>query len=269
MADPSNLRRRRLNFMRRKERRALTSMTVVEHLVELRRRLVFSLAAFIVLSTIAFFFYEPILKFVQAPLCDLDPELLGPQGCRLVFNKVFGGFMFRLKMTALVGLIVSMPVWLYQVFAFIVPGLTSKERRYAVPFVLSSVVLFLIGSFLAYLTMPTGIRILIALAGPELVPLLGAEEYLSFVGLMFLGFGLLFELPLVLFFLGLAEVVSVEQLRKQRKAAFVGIVALSAIVTPSQDPYTMLVLALPIYALYELTIFLLKIVMRRRAEQKL
>ncbi|MEA2446399.1 MAG: sec-independent protein translocase protein TatC, partial [Actinomycetota bacterium] len=106
MADPSNLRRRRLSFMRRKERNTSSSMTVVAHLVELRKRLVFSLAAFLLISTIAFFFYEPILRFVQSPLCHLDPKLLGPQGCRLVFNKVFGGFLFRLKVTALVGLIV-------------------------------------------------------------------------------------------------------------------------------------------------------------------
>jgi len=268
MADPSNLRRRRANFLRRRQTRTSTSMTVVEHLVELRRRLIFSGLAFVVLSTVAFFFYSPILELVRAPLCDLDPELLGPQGCRLVFTKVFGGFMFRLKMTALVGLIVSMPVWLYQLFAFIVPGLTSKERRYAVPFVISSVFLFLVGSTLAYLTMPTGIRILIAIGGEELVPFIEAEQYLNFVGLMFLGFGLTFELPLVLFFLGLAEVVSVEQLREHRRAAFVGIVALSAIITPSQDPYTMLVLAASIYLLYELTILVLKIVLRRRMEQK-
>jgi sec-independent protein translocase protein TatC len=254
-----------LNFLRRRERSTATSMTMVAHLIELRRRLVFSLAAFIVISTVAFFFYSPVLEFVRAPLCDLPARMLGPQGCRLVFSKVFGGFLFRLKMTALVGLIVSMPVWLYQVFAFIVPGLTSKERRYAVPFVLSSVVLFAIGSALAYFTMPTGIRILIAVGGQELVPLLGAEEYLNFVGLMFLGFGLTFELPLVLFFLGLAGVVSVDQLRRQRKAAFVGITALAAIITPSQDPYTMLVLAIPIYLLYELTILLLKIINRRKA----
>ena len=239
-------------------------MTVVEHLVELRRRLILSLAAFLILSTIAFFFYGPILDFIRRPLCDLGPEQLGPQGCRLIFVKVLGGFLFRLKVTALVGLIAAAPVWLYQVFAFIVPGLTVKERRYAIPFVLSSIVLFLVGATLAYLTMPTGIKILVSLAGQELVPLLGAEEYLNFVGLMFLGFGLTFELPLVLFFLGLAEVVSVDQLRHQRKAAFVGITALSAIITPSQDPYTMLVLALPIYALYELTIVLLKIIIGRR-----
>jgi sec-independent protein translocase protein TatC len=98
-----------------------------------------------------------------------------------------------------------------------------------------------------------------------LIPFIDAEEYMNFVGLMFLGFGAMFELPLILFFLGLAEVVTVDQLKAQRKVAFVVIFALSAVITPSQDPFTLTVLALPIYALYELTIFLLRRVMRRRA----
>ena len=257
--------RRRLPFRRK---RKPASMTMMEHLGELRSRLVFSMAAFLAFSVVAFFFYEPILDFMRRPLCTLDRDLLGPQGCDLVFVRVIGGFMFRLKVTALVGILAASPVWLYQIFAFVTPGLTAKEKRYAVPFVLSSVILFAVGCALAYLTMPTGIRILVEIGGEGLVPLLGAEEYLNFVGLMLLGFGLTFEVPLVLLFLGLAGVVSVDQLRGQRKAAFVLIVLISAIVTPSQDPYTMLVLALPIYGLYELTILTLALVNRRRAKAK-
>ncbi|HWL65530.1 MAG TPA: twin-arginine translocase subunit TatC [Actinomycetota bacterium] len=264
MSDGAEVRRRRPSFTRRRTRAG--SMTMMEHLRELRTRLIFSLAAFLVVSVVAFFFYDPVLDLITRPLCDLPRDLLGPQGCRLIFVKVIGGFMFRLKVTALVGIIFSTPVWLYQLWAFIVPGLTRKERRYAIPFVLTSVVLFALGTFLAYQSLPTGLRILFAIAGEDLVAYTGAEEYLNFIGLMFLGFGLMFELPLVLFFLGLAEVISVDQLRRQRKAALVGIVALSAIITPSQDPYTMLILAGPIYLLYEVTILVLKIIMRRRAK---
>ena len=263
-SDPANLRRRRLAFLKRKRRNS--TMTMMEHLRELRRRLIFSLAAFLLLSIVAFLFYDPILELVRRPLCSLPRDLLGPQGCDLIFTRPLGGFMFRLKVTALVGLATASPVWLYQLWAFVVPGLNKKERRYALPFVLCLIVLFAAGVTLAYVTMPTGVRLLIGLAGEGLDPLLEAEEYLNFVGLMVLGFGLTFELPLVLFFLGLVEVVTVEQLRRQRKAAFVGIVALSAIITPSQDPYTMMALALPIYALYEVTILVLKVVMRRRAK---
>lgn len=242
-------------------------MPMVDHLRELRGRLVYALLAFVVLSGIAFAFYDPILEMMRRPLCSLPPRLLGEQGCDLIFTRPLGGFMFRLKVTALVGIAVASPIWLYQLWAFIVPALSRKERRYAFPFVLSAVLLFAAGIVLAYLTLPQGIQILVSLAGEGLDPLIDAEEYLNFVGLMLLGFGLTFELPLIIFFLGLAEVLTVEQLRSSRKGAFVGIVALSAIITPSQDPYTMLALAGPIYLLYELTILLLRLVMKRRANK--
>ena len=128
----------------------------------------------------------------------------------------------------------------------------------------SAVTLFLIGAGFAYLAMPTGLRFLLQIGGEGLTPLLGAEEYLNFVGFMLLGFAVAFELPLVLFFLGLMGAVSVEALKKQRRVAVVAITALAAIVTPSQDPYTLILLAAPLYLLYELTILLLKIVKRKK-----
>ncbi len=264
MSETTNSRRRRFSLKRRSARTG--SMTVLEHLGELRKRLMISLAAFAVLSVVGFVFYADILEVLNRPFCSVPERYLGPQGCRLIFTRPLGGFLFRLKVTALVGIALASPIWLYQVWAFIVPGLTSKERRYSMPFAVSAVILFCAGAGLAYYSLDTGLKILIALGGPGLIPYLDAEEYLNFVGLMFLGFGLMFEMPLVLFFLGLVEVVSVEQLRRQRKGALVGIVAMAAIITPSQDPYTMLVLAVPIYGLYELTILLLKVVMRRRAK---
>lgn len=266
MSGASDLRRRRLSFMRRRKepRPSQTTMTVMEHLEELRKRLMVSIVAFLAISIVVFIFYAPIADFILRPYCELPERLRGPQGCKLVFSKVTGGFLFRIKLTALGGLIFTAPMWLYQIWAFITPGLTVKEKRYAIPFVLSSVVLFSIGAVAAYLTLPTGIRLLVTIGGADLIPLLGAEEYLNFVGLMFLGFGLMFELPLVIFFLGLAGIVSIDMLRKQRKVALVGILALAAVVTPSQDPYTLLVLALPLYGLYELTILLLRLILRRR-----
>lgn len=265
MGTPQNLRRRRVFFRRRRKSRTVQStMTMVDHLRELRSRIVKSLVAFMVISIAAFILYDPILDFFTGPLCAVDPDLLGPQGCDLIFTKVIGGFNFRLKLTALVGIALSSPVWLYQLWAFIVPALTSKERRYAVPFILSSSTLFLAGSAMAYLVMPLGIGLLVRIGGPNLVPLLGAEEYINFVGLMLLGFGVMFELPLVLFFLGLVGVLSVEQLRRGRRVAIVSLAAMAAIVTPSQDPYTMLLLLVPLYLFYEITILILARVLKRR-----
>ena len=244
-------------------------MSMVDHLGELRSRIMKSLAAFIVISIAAFFFYEPILEFFRSPLCEVDPDRLGPQGCDLIFNKLIGGFNFRLKMTALVGIAVTSPVWLYQIWAFVAPALNTKEKRYAIPFMAFSTLLFLMGASVAYFVLPAGINFLVGIGGPDLVPFLGAEEYLNFVGLMLLGFGLMFELPLVLFFLGLIGAVSIEQLRKGRRSAILIIVILAAVITPSQDPYTMLLLSAPLYLFYEITIVLLSLVLKRRAKAAL
>lgn len=261
-----NLRRRRLKFLRRKlARNQVAAMTMVEHLVELRKRLIFSLAAFVAISIVAFFFFEPILAWLLEPLCSLDEDLLGPQGCTLSGFGPAEPFIVRLKVTAMVGVVCSAPVWLYQIWAFVTPGLTPQEKKYALPFILSSTVLFAAGVTFAYLTLGPGLRFLIGLGEGLITPFFRADTYLSFVGLMFIGFGLSFELPLLLFFLGLAGVVSIDQLRRQRRSAFVTIVALAAVVTPSQDPYTMMIMALPLYLLYELTIILLRAVRRRKA----
>jgi sec-independent protein translocase protein TatC len=253
-------------FKRRHKRAAETAMTVVEHLSELRTRLIWAGVAFAVISIVVFFFYEPMLEIFRRPLCSVPRRFLGPNGCDLVYTKLIGAFQFRLKLTALVGIALSSPVWLYQLWAFIVPALTSREKRYAFPFMATSITLFLIGAVIAYLALPTGVKFLVAIGGENLIPLLGAEEYLNFVGLMLLAFGLMFELPLVLFFLGLVGAVSVDQLRRGRRIAIVVIVILAAVITPSGDPYTMLVLSIPLYGLYELTVLVLKVVLRRRAQ---
>ncbi len=267
MSESSNLRRRRLGFVKRRRSRAQTqAMTMVEHLVELRKRLVFSLAAFVAISVAAFFFFEPILDFLLSPLCTLPKSLLGPQGCALSGFGPAEPFVVRLKVTAMVGVVFSAPVWLYQVWAFVTPGLTPGEKKYALPFIASSILLFATGVTFAYLTLAPGLRFLIGLGEGLITPFFRADAYLNFVGLMFIGFGLTFELPLLLFFLGLAGAVSVQQLARNRRGAFVGIVALAAVVTPSQDPYTMLLMSGPLYLLFELDIALLKLVRRRKSE---
>ncbi len=270
MGSPSDLRKRRLRFgLKKRQHEKRSGMSMMEHLGELRSRIIKSLAAFLLISIAVFFFYDPILEFFRRPLCDVDPSKLGPQGCDLVYNKLIGGFNFRLKMTALVGIALTSPVWLYQIWAFVAPALNTKEKRYSVPFMAASTLLFLMGSGVAYMVLPAGINFLIDIGGSDLVPLLGAEEYLNFVGLMLLGFGVMFELPLVLFFLGLIGAVSIEQLRAGRRTAIVLITILAAVITPSQDPYTMLLLAVPLYLFFEITILLLSFVLKRRAKAAL
>lgn len=266
MAEGGNL-RRRLKIFRNRKKGPATTMSMMEHLAELRTRLMIALGAFLLISVVAFFFFDQISDFLLRPLCKLPPDRLGPNGCRLVFTSAMEPVTVRLKVTAMVGMVAASPVWLYQLWAFVVPGLTPKEKKYAFPFVASSVTLFLAGASFAYLTLPSALRFLIGFAGDNLIPFFTANEYLGFVGLLIMIFGVVFELPLLLYFLGLAEVVTVEALRKARRPAIVGITVVAAVATPSQDPYTMLAMSVPLYLLYELDIFLLGLREKRKRKK--
>lgn len=261
-----DLRRRRLRWLkfRRRKQRA-TSMTVMEHLGELRTRLIICAAAFTTAAIGVFFFYEPILEALRQPLCELPRELLGSQGCRLQTFKPTEGLMVRLKIASMGGMITASPIWLYQVWAFVTPGLTLKEKRYAGPFIFSAIFLFGAGTAFAYYMLPNALRFLVTIAGSSIDVNFRAEEYLNFVGLILIAFGVTFQLPLLLFFLGMANVVKVEQLRRHRRYAILGIVVLGAVVTPTQDPFTMMALSIPLYALYELVIVLLAAMKRRKS----
>ncbi len=261
MGQAKNMRRRLQVFKRRKS--GTPNMSMLEHLSELRNRLVISLIGFAVVSVVAFIFFEQISDFLLRPLCDLPPDRLGPNGCKLIFTSALEPVSVRLKVTAMTGVIASSPLWLYQLWAFVVPGLTPKEKRYALPFVSSSVLLFVGGSAFAYLTLPRALNFLVGFGGDNLTPFFTANEYLGFVSLIIIIFGVVFELPLLLFFLGLVDVVTLEGLRKARRMAIVGITLLSAVVTPSQDPYTMLAMSVPLYLMYELVIVLLAMRKRR------
>jgi sec-independent protein translocase protein TatC len=271
--EASDLRRRRLAFIRRKRNRKKKagSMTVIEHLDELRSRLIKAFMALGIVAIIAFAFYPQVLDFIVAPLDTLPPDLKeriltqeGTDEARITVTGPLEGLNVRLKVTAMLAFIFASPIWLYQIWAFVTPGLTVKEKKYAVPFMLSSVALFALGITFAYVTLPAALRFLIGIAGPDVTVLFGAQQYINFVGLMLLAFGLTFQLPLILYFLGLVGVVSVQQLRDHRKMAAVGTAALSAVVTPTQDPFTMLAMWVPLYLLFELAILLLAIRDRRR-----
>lgn len=262
-------RRRRFSLPRLgRKRKVAPTMSMMEHLSELRRRLFVSLLGFLAVSVVAFIFFEPITDFLLRPLCSLPPEKLGENGCGLFFTSAMDPISVRLKVTAVAGIIFSAPLWLYQLWAFVVPGLTSREKRYAFPFVASSFVLFLTGTAFAYLTLPAALNFLVGFGGENLTPIFTAQEYLNFVSLIIIVFGVVFELPLLVFFLGLAGVVGVDQLIQARRMVLVGATLIAAIVTPSQDPYTMLAMAVPLYVFYELAILGLRLVRKRRSEKE-
>ena len=232
------------------------SMTLVEHLTELRSRLVKALIALAVGGLVGFLLYEPVLEILQAPYCQISEE------CDFVVTDPLESFSIRLKVSAYVGLLIASPVVLWQLWRFITPGLYPNEKRYAVPFVLSSVVLFLLGAGLALWTFPNALQFLVQIGGESLQPLYTPNKYLSLVIFMMLAFGVGFEFPIVLIVLQMAGVLTWQRLVSWRRWAIVGIFLLVAVITPSGDPFTLLALAMPMYVFYESSILVGRLLKR-------
>ena len=226
-------------------------MTLVQHLDELRRRVIISAIAVAVGSVAGFVLYRPILDFLQEPYRKAVESLPNTITEDLIVTTPTEPFLAFLKIGLFTGLMLALPVILYQVWRFITPGLTVRERRLAIPFVLSSLVLFAGGTVFAFAILPRGLAFLFSFGGGSLVPLLTIDRYLSFLFFLILAFGLSFELPLVLLFLTGIRVISSAQLRRWRRYAALGTAIFAAVATPTQDPYTMLLMWVPLYLLYE------------------
>ncbi len=224
-------------------------MSVVEHLTELRKRMVVSILAVVVGGVVAFALYNHILDFLLDPYCELPRRPPGP--CTLFITDPLEGFAARLKVSTWTGLFLASPVVLFQLWRFVTPGLNANEKRYAVPFVMASVVLFALGTFLAKLTFPRALEFLVSVGGPNLEAIFSPTKYLRLIILMIVAFGLAFEFPVLLMFLQLAGVLTSRRLASWRRPAAVIIVAVAAVITPSQDPYSLLAMAGPMYLFYE------------------
>jgi sec-independent protein translocase protein TatC len=236
---------------RNKESNPEGRMTVFEHLGEFRRRLMISILAVVVAGTIVFIFAPEIINWLIQFYNDSAPK--GTPN-KFIFTGPLDAFATRLKIATYGGIVLALPVWLWQLWRFITPGLTRNEKKYAVPFILSSIVLFVIGGMVALLTLEPALKFLLNIGGADLQPLLTADKYISLVSLMILAFGLSFEFPVILVFLLIARVLTTAQLRHWRRYAAVIIVAFAAVITPSQDPYSLFMLAVPMYLFYEASI---------------
>jgi sec-independent protein translocase protein TatC len=233
-------------------------MTVVEHLSELRRRLVISLIAVAIGATIMFILSPDVISF----LVTFYKDATGRPNGTLIFTGPLDAFATRLKIATYGGIVLATPVWLYQLWRFITPGLNPKEKRYAIPFVLTSIVLFVLGGIVALFTLQPALKFLLDIGGSDLKPLLTADRYISLVALMIVAFGLSFEFPVVLMFLLLAHVITTQQLRQWRRWAIVLIVVFAAVITPSQDPYSLFAMAIPMYIFYECVIIIGRLLKR-------
>ena len=245
-------------------------MSLVGHLTELRNRLLKALLALALGTVAGFLWYDNgLLTFLTEPYCALPAglRLQGEGDCRLVVLDVFGGVLLRLKIGVIAGAVISSPLWLYQLWAFITPGLKRNEKRYTVAFVAVSSVLFALGTVLAYLTLRKGLQLLLSLAGDEVAFQLTAPDYLGFVVSLLVAFGLSFELPLIAVALNLVGVLPYAVLARSRRWIFFLTVVFAAFITPTQDPFTMLAMAGPMCLLFELAIQIARVVDKRRAKR--
>jgi sec-independent protein translocase protein TatC len=250
--------RLRIPFRRGAARPDPDAMTLGEHLAELRRRILVAVIAFAVAGTVAFIVYPHILSFLQAPYCNV----VRPRPCSLYITAPLDGLALRLKLATYGGLFLASPVILGQLWRFITPGLRRNEKRYVIPFIFASVLLFSAGAVLAYYTFPHALRFLQSVGGPSLKQIYNPNSYIGLIVALMFVFGLTFEFPVVLVSLELVGVLRPERLASWRRWAIVVITVFAAVITPSGDPFSMLALAVPLYVFYEVSIVIGKLLRR-------
>jgi sec-independent protein translocase protein TatC len=246
----------------RKDKPSPDAMTLGEHIGELRRRLVICVLAFLVAALIATIEYQHILNFLVNPLCQVNHTSISNGSCPLYVTSPLDGLSLRVKIAMFGGLILGLPVILYEAWRFITPGLKARERRYAVPFVLSATTLFIAGAATAYFVLPHALGWLKSVGGSDLKEIYDPIPYLGLITLMMVLFGLTFEFPVVLISLELAGVVTPARLLKSWRWAVIIIFVVAAVATPSSDPFSMLALAVPLTVFYFISIAIGKLLGR-------
>ena len=233
-------------------------MTLFEHIEEMRMRLLYSLLAIVLLFFVCFVFAEQLLTFLRVPLAQALPE----QSKTLHFTAPLEVFLANLKVSFLCALVLSCPIWLYHFWRFTAPALMTKERKYLLPFIIVSVALFWLGiAFCYYAILPLALEFLITVGMKVGTPIIKVSDYVSLLIVLLFCFGLVFETPLILVLLSLLGVVTADDLRQQRRIVLLGIVILAALLTPP-DPISQIGLAVPIYAMYELSIVVIALINR-------
>lgn len=240
-------------------------MPLLDHLRELRGRLVLGVAAIVVATIVAFAFYDPILDLLTQPYAQIRPDL-EREGIEsnIVITGIGGALQFQLKISFVTGLIVSSPIWLWQAWAFVLPALHRQEKKWAVLLTAVCVPLFVGGAVLAFWVLPKAIVVLIGFIPDEVQSLVTGAEYFDFVIRMMLVFGVSAQIPVVVVLLNRLGVLPADRLASARPWTIVGIFVFAAVATPSTDPVSFLFLALPMVVLYLLAELVARMHDRRR-----
>lgn len=254
------------------------SMTLMEHLYELRNRAAVAMLALVAGGVLGFFWWGmhpfglvSLSELLTGPYCGLPPEVRltpTPGQCQLQQNSPFDAFNTRLQVGLAAGAVLTGPVWLYQIWAFVTPGLHTTERRFAISFVGVASILFAVGAVLAYYVVPAGLSFLVGLGDGAFFVALSGKAYVGFLLVMLLVFGVSFELPLLIVMLNAAGVLPYAKLRSWQRGSLFGLFVFAAVATPGQDPISMLALALALVLLFEMAVLITYLHDRRMARQR-
>ncbi|ASU83709.1 twin-arginine translocase subunit TatC [Nocardiopsis gilva YIM 90087] len=226
-------------------------MPLMDHLRELRNRLVKAMIAIALGTAVGYYVYTPVWEFLKAPYCALPEAQSVDDGCNLIFTGVFDAFFVAFKVWVIVGILVSSPFWLYQLWAFVAPALRRRERKFTYVFLPLAVMLFLAGAALAYYITKLAMEVLFGFAPADVAPMITIDNYLNYMMLMMVVFGVGFVMPLLVALLNLMGVLPHAAIAKWRRVIIFFSFVLAAVLTPA-EPISMLALAIPIIVLFEL-----------------